>query len=73
MNKTLYEECVEAGFDLDHHESDLYIKDCTAARALLSRRGGHYFETFISQIDGSMWLDVPFAYQPFWDAKTKAG
>lgn len=70
--KSLYDECVEAGFDLDNHESDLYIKDCQAARTLLNQRG-QKFERFLSAVDGSMWLDVPFVYQPFWDAKTKVG
>ena len=67
MEKTLYEECVEAGFDLDHHESDLYIKDCQAARTLLNQYG-RQFTRFVSQIDGHRWWDVPVAYQPYWDA-----
>ena len=69
MEPTLYDECVEANLELDHHESDLYIKDCTAARELLAKHN-HTFETFTSQIDGAVWLDVPFAYQPYWDEKT---
>jgi hypothetical protein len=64
--KTLYDECLEAGFDLDHHESDLYIKDCQAVRTLLNQRGRE-FTQFTSQVDGKIWLDVTFAYQPYWD------
>ena len=70
MEKTLYDECVEANLELDHHESDLYIKDCMTARLLLARYDDA-FDTFISQIDGAVWLDVPFAYQPYWEEKTK--
>jgi hypothetical protein len=70
MEKTLYDECVEANLELDHHEADLYIKDCTAARALLVKHN-NTFDTFISQIDGVVWLDVPFAYLPYWEEKTK--
>lgn len=67
--KSLYELCVEAGLTIDHHESDLYIKDCTAARVLLSTHGQH-FEIFLSEVDGVVWLDVLFAYQPYWDKPT---
>lgn len=24
-------------------------------------------ETFISQIDKTLWYDIPFAYDPFWE------
>ncbi len=65
---TLYDECVKAEFELDHHESDLYIKDCQAARELLNRHN-QTFTTFTSQLDNTRWLDVPFMYTPFWDNK----
>ena len=64
--QTIYDECMEKGFEIDHHESDLYIKDCPKARELLDRHN-QPFTSFISQIDGEAWLDVPFAYQPFWN------
>jgi hypothetical protein len=72
MEPTLYALCIEAGFEIDHHESDLYIKDCQAARTLLNQHGKK-IEPFRSEKDGAMWLDVPFAYQPYWDEKTKVG
>lgn len=64
-DKSVYDLCIEFGFEIDHHESDLYIKDCQAARTLLNQRGQQY-TCFTSQIDGHVWLDVPFAYMPFW-------
>lgn len=65
MAKNLYEACVEAKLEIDHHESNLYIKDCPVARALV------YQYAYKLKLFSEGWLDVPFAYQPFWDAKTK--
>jgi Zn-finger protein len=67
---SLYSECVEAGLELDHHESDLYIKDCPKARELLDSRKIK-FETFRCRFDGAVWLDAPFCYIPFWEALDK--
>lgn len=75
MAQTLYERLVAAGCEIDHHESDLYVKatpealaiieDYEAASKLKNR------ETFSSAIDGSPWYDLPFAYDPFWSAKAQ--
>lgn len=55
---------------IDHHESDLYIRDTPTTRALV-RQFGLNSSTFTSKVDGQRWLDVPFAYEPFWDKKAK--
>jgi len=34
------------------------------------KRYGYKFETFKSDLDGKRWLDVPFAYEPFWEKKS---
>jgi len=67
--KNIYEQCVAAGLEIDHHESDLYIKDCPAARDLLGKNEQN-FDEFEDSKD-IKWLEVPFAYQPFWDKKAK--
>lgn len=64
----LYDKLVKEGFTLDHHESDLYVKDSPMARELLERYGLKY-TPFKDDIDHEMWLDVPFAYAPFWRDK----
>lgn len=64
----LYADCLAAGLETDNHESDLYIKDCTKARALLDKYGLPE-KPFTSQIDGKSWLEVPFMYTPFWEKK----
>ena len=80
METNLYDDLFNAGCVLDHHESDLYVKADANALAILQRHGkggykrarkGDTFQLagcsmFRSQVDGEMWIDVPFAYQPFW-------
>lgn len=56
--------------DLDHHETDLYIKVSEASSALVASydfRGN--VEKFRSPLDGCLWFDVPFAYNPAWIEK----
>ena len=69
---TTYEKAIEAELEIDNHASDLYIKDTTAARVIV---GGHEFAStvtrFRSQIDGCIWFDVPFAFDPWWNERKK--
>lgn len=56
--------------DIDHHETDLYLKVSEASAALVA---GYDFrgnvEKFRSPLDGCLWFDVPFAYTPAWAEK----
>lgn len=64
----VHAELVKAGIPADHighHESDLHVK-ATADALRVVRSSGYYFEPFISSIDGSTWIDIPFAYLPWW-------
>ncbi len=71
---SLYEELTEAGVQIANHESDLYFPATEKALAILAR---HQLENgnakyFINQAPpnvGERWVDVPFAFQPFWTAK----
>lgn len=69
----LYDELKAAGIPLDSHESDLYVLATPEAHAILKKHGktGALLSSFISQIDGRRWYDVPFAYKPFWEGKVK--
>ncbi len=61
MNQgSLYEELRDSGAKLDNHESDLYVKDSPEVRAIIVQHNFGY-TAFRSQIDGNMWLDIPFA------------
>ena len=72
MAKSFYQtlkRLVPASY-LDHHESDLYVRDTPIAR-LVIRQFGRESSGFTSKVDGQRWLDVPFAYEPFWNKKTR--
>ena len=62
----LYAALVAAGVPTDSHESDLYCLSTPESRALVELSGKR-FNRFTSQVDGKAWLDIPFAFTPFWD------
>jgi len=68
VTMTLYEQLKGAGVPLDNHESDLYaLANETSKQIIMSHRNWQNTTTFRSQIDGKIWYDIPFAYQPFWE------
>lgn len=69
---SLYTDLRDAGVPLDSHESDLYAKLTDESRAIVSRsrRGPGMVRVFRNAIDGTLWYDLPFAFDPFWE---KAG
>lgn len=72
VNPTLYEEVIARGIPHAHHESDLYIPDTPENRELVNRSGST-FTSFDNQVEGGRWLDIPFAYTPWWESRaTKA-
>ncbi len=66
---SIYTDFVKAGCEIDHHESDLYVKDSAVARDVIVAAQKECelvpFEVFTGT-DGRQWLDLPFAYDPFW-------
>ena len=70
--KTLYDAITEAGIPTDSHESDLYIRATPEAAEILAQYPcAVTAKVFRSHVDGEWWWDVPFMYQPYWDAKAK--
>lgn len=72
MEKTLYEKALAIlpPEEIDHHESDLYLKHSKKSQALIA--GYEYrnqVKPFVSPLDGCVWYDVPFAYIPYWEEK----
>ncbi len=66
---SLYSELLAAGVPMDHHESDLYVKLTTVSAGIIrAYEIGKHAHPFVSQQDGSVWYEVPFAYLPFWEA-----
>ena len=75
-NRSLYQQLLAAGVELDNHESDLYVKVTPESTRILEEAGiavdGHNASVFTSQTDGQQWYDLPFKYEPFWRAKMRA-
>ena len=56
--------------EIDSHESDLYLKKTEVSEALVAEyQHRDNVTTFVDQIEGILWYDVPFAYDPFWIEK----
>jgi hypothetical protein len=69
---TLYQELVAAGVPIDSHESDLYCLVCSESIKLVAKHDTHKTaSTFRSEIDGKLWLDCPFKFDPWWDKRLK--
>ena len=64
---SIYTELLEKGVPLDHHETDLYAKVTPESQAIVrAYEFSNNVTTFTSQIDGDLWYDIPFAYEPQW-------
>lgn len=76
--KTLFEEIRERRIPYSHYESDLYIPITPETRALMD---DPMFETHRvnrkafnnRRLGGALWWDVPFAYDPWWEARIQKG
>lgn len=69
--RTLYLSVRAAGIETASHESDLYIPATPEAVAILA---GYPLQKanatrFRNQVDGKIWIDVPFAFDPYWEAR----
>ena len=68
---TLWETVVAAGIpetDIDHHESDLYLRDTPEVRAIIGPWRKQAYP-FTSRLGDGIWFDFPFSYEPFWEKK----
>jgi len=74
--KSLYERMVEAGVETANHNSDLYVPVNDTTRKIIkeyneSVEPGHEVkpEVFVGKIDRELWFDIPFMFDPFWEAR----
>jgi len=67
---SIYTELKEAGVPLDDNRSDLYAKVMPESKVIVD---AYEFKVnvsvFVSMMDGDKWYDIPFAFDPFFDAK----
>lgn len=73
----IYEKTVERmkPEDIDHHESDLYLRVDQISKKIVKECPSACVSTFKSAHEedkGVLWYDIAFAYTPFWQEKTTA-
>lgn len=66
---SLYTDLIEAGQPVSNHESDLYCPVNDTTRALIKKHGITTATTFRNQVEGGLWFDVPFMFDPFWERR----
>ncbi len=68
---SLYDELKAAGVKIDHHESDLYFERTPLSRSILAQYPTQkkMSSSFLNQITHNAWIEVPFAYMPYWRAR----
>jgi hypothetical protein len=66
-----YYKLLRAGVPMDSHESDLYVKDTPTARAILADWPFGRLGRFKNNINGEIYIDIPFAYAPYWEKKVR--
>lgn len=67
---SLYEKIKALKIPFDSHRSDLYFLATPESRKIVKESGRHPYP-FISPRDGKVWIEVPFAYDPFWRTPRK--
>jgi hypothetical protein len=65
IEETIYDIAVRLEWLIDNHASDLYIKATPEVFDEL-RKGDFNYTTFTCQRDRTLWVDVPFGFDPFW-------
>ncbi len=71
---TLFEKIKSVGIPYTNHFSDLYVQDSRLLRKILKEypRENKAASLFIYQggiHQGERWVDIPFAYDPFWASR----
>ncbi len=71
---SLYTELLGAGVPLDSHESDLYAKLTPDSVRIVEASGWRGVTKFTSHMEpAGVWYDLPFAFDPWWEARTGNG
>jgi len=70
MEDTIYKECIKRGIPVNNHESDLYIPVTAETAALVKFFDKRPVSTFVNQVEGGLWYDIAFAFEPWWIKRT---
>lgn len=57
--------------DIDHHNSDLYLRRTPEATTLVNRLGNKALLSVFRDPDGVAWYELPFCFLPYWDNPSK--
>lgn len=57
--------------DIDHHNSDLYLKRTPAAVALVNRLENKSLLSVFWDPAGVPWYELPFCFTPYWENPKK--
>lgn len=73
VEKTVYQRFRDAGLVVGSHESDLYVLSCEQSKLILADFETHEKNAtgFISQTGEGQCIEIPFAYDPFYEKKIK--
>lgn len=66
---SLYTDLIEAGQPVANHYSDLYCPVNNTTRALINKHKATA-TIFRNQVEGGLWFDVPFMFDPFWEKRS---
>lgn len=68
---SIYTDLLDAGVEIEHHESDLYCRVTQVSQGIVDRyrKNGLSAYTFVDNIEHKLWFDIPFMYEPFWQNK----
>lgn len=73
--KSIYAQAVVMlpASDIDHHESDLYLRKTPASEKLVAQYSyRNIVTTFRCAIEHDVWYEIPFAYDPFWEERRRS-
>ena len=57
--------------DIEHHNSDLYLKKTTAATAIVARLENKSLLSTFRDPAGVAWYELPFCFMPYWENPAK--
>ncbi len=67
---SIYQEMIEARIPVDSHCSDLYAKVTLVSEEIIARYPfKKNVRRFRSNLDGTQWFVIPFAFDPYWENK----
>lgn len=57
--------------DIDHHNSDLYLRRTPEAKALVDRLENKALLSTFRDPSGAVWYDLLFCFAPYWETPSK--